>query len=47
MTDYSPWEGWSVTGWPVLTVLRGKVIVDHGRLLTRKIDPAVLQRPVC
>jgi len=40
----------------VLTMLRGKVIVDHGRLLgsladgrllTRKIDPAVLQRPVC
>ena len=56
VTDYSPWEGWSVTGWPVLTMLRGKVIVDHGRLLgspadgrllTRKIDPAVLQRPVC
>jgi dihydropyrimidinase len=56
VTDYSPWEGWAVSGWPVLTILRGKVIVDHGRLLgslldgralARKIDGAVLARPVC
>jgi hypothetical protein len=45
-----------VTGWPVTTLLRGKVIVDHGRLLgttsdgrqlTRTIDPVVLRRPAC
>jgi len=56
VTDYSPWEGWTVTGWPVTTLLRGKVIVDHGRLLgttsdgrqlTRTIDPVVLRRPAC
>jgi len=56
VTDYSPWEGWTVSGWPVVTMLRGKVIVDHGRLLgspldgrplARKIDGAVLARPVC
>jgi dihydropyrimidinase len=56
VTDYSPWEGWAVTGWPVVTILRGQVIADHGKLLgsasdgrlvTRKIDPQVLQRPVC
>jgi dihydropyrimidinase len=56
VTDYSPWEGWAVSGWPVTTILRGKVITDagklvgtssDGRLLTRKIDPAVLRRPVC
>jgi dihydropyrimidinase len=56
VTDYSPWEGWTVSGWPVTTILRGKVIADagklvgttsDGRLLTRKIDPAVLRRPVC
>ena len=56
VTDYSPWEGWQVTGWPVVTILRGRVIADHGkllgstsdgRLLTRKLDPQVLQRPVC
>ena len=56
VTDYSPWEGWPVMGWPVVTILRGQVIADHGkltgsasdgRLLTRKIDQQVLQRPVC
>jgi dihydropyrimidinase len=56
VTDYSPWEGWSVSGWPVTTILRGTVIADHGtllgrsadgRLITRKIDSAVLERPVC
>ena len=56
VTDYSPWEGWPVTGWPVMTILRGQVIADHGKItgsasdgrwLTRKIDPQILQRPVC
>ena len=53
VSDYSPWEGWSVNGWPVTTILRGKVMVadgklhgdpKDGRLVSRKIDPAVLRR---
>ena len=49
VSDYSPWEGWEARGWPVTTILRGKVIVEGGRLLgdtgdgrlvPRKIDPA-------
>ena len=56
VTDYSPWEGWSVSGWPVATILRGKLIADRGtllggladgRLVPRRIDPAVLRRPAC
>jgi dihydropyrimidinase len=56
VTDYSPWEGWSVTGWPVFTMLRGKAIFDGGKLLgatsdgrqlTRKIDPVMLRKPAC
>jgi len=57
VTDYSPWEGWSVSGWPALTMLRGRVIAEGGRLLgnpgdgrlitSRKIDGAVLNRPAC
>jgi dihydropyrimidinase len=56
VTDYSPWEGWEVSGWPVTTILRGKVIADHGKLLgtpldgqlvKRKIETAVRERPVC
>jgi dihydropyrimidinase len=55
VSDYSPWEGWPITGWPVLTLLRGKVIAERGkllgstsdgRLLTRKIDNSVLARPL-
>ena len=56
VSDYSPWEGWEVRGWPATTILRGKVLVENGRLLgdprdgqliPRRIDPAVLHRPVC
>jgi dihydropyrimidinase len=29
VSDYSPWEGWSVEGWPVTTILRGQVRTEH------------------
>jgi dihydropyrimidinase len=29
-SDYSPYEGWQVTGWPVLVVRRGAVVVEQG-----------------
>jgi dihydropyrimidinase len=53
-SDYSPWEGWRVQGWPVTTILRGKVVVrdgallgepTDGRWLHRKVDADVLSRP--
>jgi dihydropyrimidinase len=53
-SDYSPWEGWEVSGWPAATVLRGKVVVEGGRLLgsmddgrwlPRQLDPAVAAGP--
>jgi dihydropyrimidinase len=53
-SDYSPWEGWEVRGWPVATVLRGKVVVedgklsgspDDGRWLPRRLDPAIAAGP--
>ena len=56
ISDYSIWEGWEIAGWPVTTVLRGKVMVEGGELLgspsdgqrpARKVDPEVLRRPVC
>jgi dihydropyrimidinase len=56
LVDYSIWEGWPIAGWPVTTVLRGKVVVENGsfygqpgdgQLIPRKIDPAVLASPVC
>ena len=31
--DYTPWEGFSVTGWPVVTICRGEVVAEDGRLV--------------
>jgi dihydropyrimidinase len=31
--DYTPYEGFEVTGWPVTTIMRGEVVVDHGELV--------------
>lgn len=30
--DYSPYDGWSVTGWPDVVMSRGEVMVQGGRL---------------
>ena len=55
-SDYSIWEGFECQGYPVMTILRGKVIVENGRLLGstsdgrwlhRKIAPRVLAQPAC
>ena len=35
-TDYTPYEGIEVTGWPVTTIVRGEVVVDNGKLTGRK-----------
>jgi dihydropyrimidinase len=34
--DYTPWEGFEVTGWPVMTMVRGKVVAEEGRVIRRK-----------
>tara|TARA_B100000315_G_scaffold151163_1_gene139976 strand:- start:8909 stop:10333 length:1425 start_codon:yes stop_codon:yes gene_type:complete len=56
ITDYSIWEGFDVEGWPVLTILRGKVVVEDGELKSslgsgrfqpRKVDPEYASRPAC
>ncbi len=55
--DHSVWEGWEIRGWPAMTILRGKVIVEDGKLLgdpagglligDRKTAPGVLRGPGC
>jgi dihydropyrimidinase len=54
-SDYSIWEGFACQGYPVMTILRGKVIVEDGKLLgssedgrwlKRKVAADVLARPV-
>jgi dihydropyrimidinase len=32
-SDYSAWDGWEVHGWPETVLLRGKVVIDLGKLL--------------
>lgn len=29
---WSPFEGWTLTGWPVITLVGGQVVYDHGQL---------------
>ncbi|MFX0202224.1 MAG: dihydroorotase family protein [Candidatus Hodarchaeota archaeon] len=31
-SDYTLYEGWRLKGWPVLTIVRGKVIAEHGKI---------------
>ncbi len=54
--DYSVWEGWEINGWPVTTILRGKVMVENGqffgtpgdgKLIPRKVGSDILNRPLC
>jgi dihydropyrimidinase len=49
-SDYTPWEGWQVTAWPQLTLLRGEVVArdgsfvgdpNGGRRVIRRISDAV------
>jgi dihydropyrimidinase len=35
-TDYTPYEGMKVTGWPVATMVRGKFVVRDGKLVGTK-----------
>jgi dihydropyrimidinase len=43
-SDYTPYEGLEVVGWPVLTMVRGRVVVDDGRLVGEKGYGSYLSR---
>ena len=34
-SDYCLYEGWEVKGYPVLTMLRGNIIAENGKLLAK------------
>ncbi len=36
LSDFSLWDGWTLKGWPVLTVLRGEVIMENGKVLNKE-----------
>jgi len=43
-SDYTPYEGMSVTGWPVMTILRGEVACDDGKVMGVKGAGSYLKR---
>ncbi|MDQ8730877.1 dihydropyrimidinase [Bradyrhizobium sp. LHD-71] len=42
--DYTPYEGLEVTGWPVMTLLRGNVMVQDGEIVGKPGQGAFLKR---
>ena len=42
--DYTPYEGLAVTGWPMMTILRGKVVAEEGKILGEPGDGNFLRR---
>lgn len=43
-SDWDPFEGWSVTGWPRLTISRGEIIVDDGKVIGQPGRGQLLKR---
>ncbi len=36
-SDYTIYDGWTLKGWPVLTMVRGKVIMENGRVSSESL----------
>src|SRR5436190_17965558 len=45
-SDYTPWEDHDVFAWPVVTILRGKVMVEKGEYLAKPTDGRYLKRKI-
>ncbi|KGE01999.1 dihydropyrimidinase [Rhizobium sp. YS-1r] len=45
-SDYTPYEGLETTGWPILTMVRGKVVVRDGQLAAEKGGGTYLPREI-
>ncbi|MDQ3872461.1 MAG: amidohydrolase family protein, partial [Thermoproteota archaeon] len=33
-SDYTIYEGWKLKGWPVMTIVRGKIIMEDGQIVS-------------
>jgi len=45
-SDYTPWEGWKVKGWPVMTLVRGHVLLNGDRLEQKPGFGQFISRPI-
>ena len=43
-SDYSAFDGWQVTGWPVVTLRRGEVVFEDGEIIGRPGSGAIVPR---
>src|SRR3984893_521264 len=43
-SDYTPYEGLEVTGWPISTMVRGRFVVRDGELVGKKGEGAYISR---
>jgi dihydropyrimidinase len=43
-SDYSVYEGWAVTGWPVITIRRGEVLYENGRVTGQSDSGRLISR---
>ena len=43
-SDWDPFEGWKVTGWPRITISRGEIIVNDGKVLGKPGRGKLLKR---
>ena len=41
---FSIFSGWDVTGWPIVTIRRGEVVYQNGRILARAGSGQVIPR---
>ena len=44
--DFTPFEGFHYQGWPVCTILRGRVIFENDRIVGKPGDGQYIKRPV-
>jgi dihydropyrimidinase len=45
-TDYTPWEGHDIFAWPVVTILRGKIMIENGQYFGDPKDGRYLKRKI-
>jgi dihydropyrimidinase len=45
-SDYTPYEGLEVVGWPITTLLRGNVIAEGGAVVGHAGDGKFLKRTI-
>jgi dihydropyrimidinase len=45
-SDYTPWEGHDIFAWPVVTILRGKVMTENGQFFGSPNDGRYLKRKI-